>query len=268
MKSVEVLKTGHESRIGAETLRSVFIAAERLGMNALLSSSYTGTRDLLVVYGAGAPDRQSVMKRHIASGRRVICWDVGYVGRGKDTSRHYFRVSVDRTHPNLMMDLAPTSPERWEAHGIPIRNDYDPAGPILVAGMGPKSRVHLGMTNWEINTLKAARDRFPGRKVIYRPKPRKLQEDKVDWEKDGVTPIADLLKGASLVICRHSNVAVDACIAGVPVECEDGAAHWLYGHGSNPTPEQRLQFLHRLAWWQWKTTEMKEAWTFLHTVCA
>ena len=35
--------------------------------------------------------------------------------------------------------------------------------------------------------------------------------------------IADVLNGCSVVVCRHSNVAVDACIAGVPVECEGGA---------------------------------------------
>lgn len=268
MKSAEVLNTGNESRIGAETLRSIFIGGQCLGMDVSLSRTYVGTKDLLVIYGAGAPDRQQIMRRHLASGRHVICWDVGYVGRGKDTARHYFRVSVDRTHPNQTMDMAPTSPERWAAHGISLRNDHRPEGHIVVAGMGPKSRVHLGINDWEIKTLRSTRSRFPGKRVIYRPKPRRLHDDKVEWEKDGQTPIAELLKGASLVICRHSNVAVDACIAGIPVECEDGAAHWLYRNVHNPTHDQRLQFLRRLAWWQWKTTEMKEAWTFLQTVCA
>lgn len=268
MKSAEVLNIGSESRIGTETLRSIFIGGQRLGMDVKLSRSYSGTKDLLVIYGAGGPDREPIMRRHLASGRHVICWDVGYVGRGKDTNRHYFRVSVDRTHPNLMMDMAPTAPERWAAHGIRLRNDHDPDGHIVVAGMGPKSRVHLGVTDWEIKALHAAKARFPSRKVIYRPKPRKLRDDVIDWEKDGASPIHQLLNGASLVICRHSNVAVDACIAGVPVECEDGAAHWLYRHGPNPTAERRQEFLNRLAWWQWKSSEMKEAWIFLQTVCA
>jgi hypothetical protein len=267
VKSAEIVNTGHESRIGAETLRSIFLGGQSLGMNIKLSRTYTGSKDLLVLYGAGAPDRDQLMRKHLDSGRHVLCWDVGYVGRGKDTNRHYFRVSVDRTHPNLMMDVTPNSPERWAAHGIKLRNDYDPKGPIIVAGMGPKSRVHLGVNDWEIKALHAAKKRFPGKRVLYRPKPRKLRDDRIQWEKDGETPISALLKGASLVICRHSNVAVDACIAGIPVECEDGAAHWLYRHSPTPSPEQRLDFLNRLAWWQWKTTEMKEAWKFLQTVC-
>jgi hypothetical protein len=71
------------------------------------------------------------------------------------------------------------------------------------------------------------------------------------------------LAGASLVICRHSNAAIEACIAGVPVECSGGAAHWLYSRTPRPTTEERLDFLYRLAWWQWRFIEMKSAWLFL-----
>lgn len=268
MKSAEVVCTGNESRIGAEIMRAIFSGGQALGMDIQLNRGYTGSKDLLVLYGAGAPDREQLMKRHLGSGRHVICWDVGYIGRGKDTSRHYFRVSVDHTHPNRMMETTPNSPERWRAHGVSIREDFHPKGPIIVAGMGPKSRIHLKINDWEINTLNRTKKRFPGKRIIYRPKPRRLRDDRIPWEKDGETPIATLLKGSSLVICRHSNVAVDACIAGIPVECEDGAAHWLYKNSPNPTQEQRLDFLNRLAWWQWKATEMKDAWKFLQTVCA
>ena len=86
----------------------------------------------------------------------------------------------------------------------------------------------------------------------------------MQWpEIDGATPIQELLRGASLVICRHSNVAVDACIAGIPVECEDGAARWLYAAGPVQPIERRASFLRRLAWWQWQCDEMEDAWKFL-----
>ena|SRR3990167_7173708 len=76
-----------------------------------------------------------------------------------------------------------------------------------------------------------------------------------------VDPIEALLKGASLVVVRHSNVSVDATIAGVPFECEDGAAVWLTQ--KDYTPENRLNFLRRVAYWQWHKGEVKEAWRFL-----
>ena len=76
--------------------------------------------------------------------------------------------------------------------------------------------------------------------------------------------IADLLRGASLAACRHSNVAVDAVVAGVPFEAVDGAAMWLAG--KDYTPANRLDFLRRLAWWQWKASEAHLAWDFAKEV--
>jgi hypothetical protein len=49
----------------------------------------------------------------------------------------------------------------------------------------------------------------------------------------------------------------------VPVEIEDGAAKWLYERGAAPTRAQRLDFLCRAAWFNWKLSEMGEAWKFL-----
>src|SRR5690606_31042250 len=99
---------------------------------------------------------------------------------------------------------------------------------------------------------------FPGRKVIFRPKRR--DDMKLPCKTDGETPIAELLRGSSLVVCRHSNVAVDAAIAGVPFECEDGAAAWLQARPY--TAENRLDFLRRLAHWQYRPDEADRAWAF------
>jgi hypothetical protein len=78
---------------------------------------------------------------------------------------------------------------------------------------------------------------------------------------DTDTPIAQLLRGASLVVARHSNVCLDAVQAGVPFEAEDGAAVWLQRREF--TPANRLEFLQRLAWWQWRAAEAPRAWQFL-----
>jgi hypothetical protein len=82
-----------------------------------------------------------------------------------------------------------------------------------------------------------------------------------------MAPIEIVLSGASLVVCRHSNVALDACIAGIPVVCEDGIASTLYGNDINnpimPTLEQRRQLIANAGWWQWSPTEARQAWEFI-----
>jgi hypothetical protein len=73
--------------------------------------------------------------------------------------------------------------------------------------------------------------------------------------------IEAVLASASLVVCRHSNVAVDACRMGIPVVCNDGAAAAIYpsrleDEAMQPSFETRAEFLRRLAWWQWSAAEM------------
>jgi hypothetical protein len=266
--SVEVLATGDESALGAVTLKAAVSGAKALGLKVNWTSRYEGRSDWLCVYGVGHPERHRMREKHVRSGRRVACWDVGYVGRGK-TGKVYCRVSIDHNHPRPeFVERTPSDGKRWAAHGIALREDANPDGHIVIAGMGPKSRRHLNLYDWEQKTLLAARKRFPGRRIVYRPKPGNDIGLHPGFEQDGKSPIAHVLKGAALAICRHSNVAIDACIAGVPVECEDGVALWLYRNGPNPTPEQRLELLRRMAWWQWRADEHAEAWRFLLALCA
>jgi hypothetical protein len=66
------------------------------------------------------------------------------------------------------------------------------------------------------------------------------------------------------VCCFHSSVAVDAVVAGVPYEAEEGAATWLLGKPF--TTESRLDFMRRLAWWQWRPSEAPLAWAFFKRI--
>lgn len=218
------------------------------------------------MYGCGSPEKGELMKLHKGPRRHVVCWDIGYFSRGKKGNRDFFRVCVDGLHPSIaQVEGTPEEPDRFAMHGITLRDDFDPTGHIIVVGLGRKSREGLGLTTWEAQALARARERFPGRKIIYRPKPTlRRYPDGVQWDRvDGVTPIEELLKGAALVICRHSNVALDACVAGIPVECEDGIAAWLYSRTTHPDPGQRLGLLRRAAWWQWRRAETRQAWEFL-----
>jgi hypothetical protein len=62
-------------------------------------------------------------------------------------------------------------------------------------------------------------------------------------------------------------VSIDACIAGVPAVCVDGAGFALYNNSMvsprKPSEQERLRFLHNLAYWQYRPSEARLAWNFI-----
>jgi hypothetical protein len=275
-KSVEFLRDpSHVSSVtGTKWLPVCVAGARSAGLVAEETRYYEGKSEWLCVFGVGDPSYSAARTKHLAKGGRVICWDIGYRGQrvvvNTSPEKTYTRVSIDHDHPRpLFLDRTVSDPSRWLQVVEPFRSDANSEGPVLVVGMGDKSHKHLNEYSWERRALVLAQKRFPDRKIIYRPKPRSKhaevpdEKNVVPWPNTVGGLIEEALRGVSLVICKHSNVAVDACIAGVPVECEDGAALWLYRHGSAPTVAQRLDFLHRLCWWQWRFFEMQAAWEFL-----
>lgn len=230
-----------------------------------VNERYKGNCDLLMVYGTGHPIRRPWQRQHIVNGGRMIGWDLGYWHRRVDNTFH-MRVTLDADHPQAF--IRPEPVQRWHDQGIDLRDVYRKEGHILIIGMGPKSnRAHgLRPLEWEMNAAKLAKAAYPKQRIIYKPK-RPTDPTPPGFTVDR-NPIEQALRGAALVVCRHSNVAIDACIAGVPVFCEDGAAMALYGAGAlakpiRPTPEQRLDFLRSLAWWNWRPEEAGKAWGYL-----
>ena len=256
MASIELLRARHQSPTGEAMLKAFAAAAREAGDHVVETSKFSGASDWLVLFGVGADVNNRARKAQIARGGRVLLWDLGYIERQKVVG--HLRMSINTDHPPQYFDKTRGDPRRFDALGVPLREDHNPDGPILLIGLGRKSRAYLGQPNWEKKTYEALVQRFPGRRIVYRPKGE--DDLTLPCAKDGTTPIAELLRGAALVVCRHSNVAVDATVAGVPFEAQDGAAMWL---AARPfTPENRLEFLRRLAWWQWKPNEAAQAWAF------
>lgn len=235
---------------GQRMLRAMLAAAPG---SAHAVTSYTGRRRLLMLYGVGLPHRHHVARQHWRAGGHVAMWDLGYWQRGD-----CMRLSVDHLHPlPEQIQAAPSVPRQ----AVALRNDHDPAGPVMIVGIGPKSCALYGLAHmqWERRALQQVRARYPGRGILWRPKGR----DRTPLEGAQMVadrPIEDALRGCSLVVARHSNVAVDACIAGIPVVCDDGAARALYAGNTTPTPAERAVFLARLSWFNYAPAEAAEAW--------
>lgn len=223
--------------------------AECMPNGSAVTDGYRGKHKLLVTYGVGLEQRMQARAAHLSRGGRVVMWDLGYWDR-----EDAMRLSIDGFHPTAaMLERADGATRRI----FTLRADADSEGHVLLIGMGRKSAQMLGLApgSWEQSKHQTLAKRFPGREIRLRTKGDKRAGS-----------IEDALKGCALVVCRHSNVAVDACIAGVPVECEDGAALALYGRDANPSPASRAEFLRRLSRWNWRPCEADQAWDWIQRI--
>lgn len=253
---MQILLTGGESRTATTFLKAIAAAA-----GVPVSREYRRDHGLLVMWGAGRPERNTLRKKHFQNGGKVLNCDMGYFRSAKESG--YLRVSLDHDHPWRLFDDTPTSDVRWREHGIELREDYSAHGKIVLVDMGRKSIRQLGTLAWASRRYHVLKSRFPDVPIVYRPKPVRMAHQRTTLPGVPVVQgaIEDVLRGTRLVVCRHSNVTLDATIAGVPYECEDGAGYWL--RGKPFTRQNRLDLLARASWWQWRTTEAGQMLEFL-----
>ena len=257
MATVELLRAVVASVSAAPILDAFAEAVRQAGDDLRETQAYEGRSDWLVLHGVGGRMHDAARRAHLQRGGHALVWDFGYWDRAKVTG--HMRMSINTDHPQQWLDRTPPGGRTTPT----LREDADPAGPILLIGLGRKSRKYLNASDWERRAYAELVRRFPGRRIVFKPKgvdPLRLPCERADPE----TPIEELLRGSALVVCRHSNCAVDAVIAGVKFEAEDGAATWL--RGREFTPANRLEFLRRLAWWQYKPHEASVAWSFAKQV--
>lgn len=257
----EVLVDSRMARRGDRMLRALVKAAP---IECRVREKYQGDCDLLMVYGTGHVGRRPAWEAHLASGRHCIGWDLGY-WEAAGFPYFYMRATIDADH--CWRKLRPENPNRWRSFNKQLRDDYNPKGPIILIGLSTKACAHLKRPKleWERQIVPQLNRLYPDREIVYKVK--KPHEPRYPGLRKIEGPIESCLVGASLVVCHHSNVAVDAAIAGVPVVCWDGAGRALYGsdlaNPVMPTLAQRQQFLESLAWWNWSIPEAPEAWTYL-----
>lgn len=259
------------SERGRMMLLALADSAAKAGVSAQISPVYSGTAEWLVLYGVGAPERRDIARNHVARGGRVIAWDLGYWGRERSSLHTRQRVTIDAPHPQALVMKRDWPADRYEQLVVPRETLFDPAGHILIAGMGPKSCVQYGWEplTWPMTAMAIARRRWPLRRVVYRPK--KPTDPLPEGIEISMAPaIREALRGASLVLVHHSNVAVDALCAGIPALARDGAAAAICGRPEDgaavlPEPAVLERFLRNLAWFQWSPVEAAagDVWPFL-----
>lgn len=264
---IDCLLTPTTRSKGRQLVQATHEGALKAGLDSrLVQDGRTRKGALVVLYGLGGTDR--IMH---AGKPNVISFDAGYWDRKLDLQVRKYRVSVGGFHcPDLIFRGPYPGPERWSESGLSIaESGGDPKGPIMLVGNGPKSN-RIGAANWCAEMSRNLREWFPDKTIWYRPKPKRAHDQGVLY--DALAEkinIDSVLAQCSLVVCRHSNVAVDSARCGVPCLCEDGAAAAIYLKPDDwsredydhplyqPGLELRRVFLHRLAWWQWSIAEIR-----------
>lgn len=241
--------------------------AKALGLphDLLSSRSYRNRpeHDVAIFYGL-ANGLRVVFDQYKAF-RKAVYIDLGYWKRHKRSrwdGNH--KLALNSRHATAYFQARPKPSDRFEASGLTVRPWRDGGNHILVAGMSAKAAAceRLGAEVWERRTVAELR-KITKRPIIYRPKP--------NW--DGARPIpgSTFGKGQSLeealhdchaVVTHHSNVAVDALLAGIPCICPEGVASALSGHAltqieSPPMPDGREQWAYDLAYTQYSVDEMR-----------
>lgn len=262
--AVELVHFQPENPRGAEMFRALIASAPAAGMEIIETTTYTGLAPWLMVWGPGNPTRRDAIRAHVHQGGRAICFDLAYWQRDRK-----IRVSFDAPHPQAFVMKTARPANRFVDDGITLTSEWNPDGPVVIAGLGPKALVQYGeaaICGWEADMMRACAARW-SKSIIYRPKKDENAAPAWATRVSRGGPIENVLRGASLVITWHSNVAVDAIRMGIPVVCRDGAAAAVCPSTVEAAPrplavDVRGRFLANLAWFQYAPSEAALLWRF------
>lgn len=267
LTSVELLTFCPQSPKGLEMFDALQQTL-RGSIKVTRTDKYQGQSDVLLLWGPGAPNRWPAMSYQTARNKHFVAMDLAYWQRDSK-----IRVAIDAAHPQQWVMKQDWPESRLLADGIRVSDHWDPNGPVIVAGIGPKAKVQYGAERveaWEVEMIAACRGQ--GRVVRYRRK-NSRGDAPIGVPAADTGTIEATLSGASLLVTWHSNAAVDAIRMGIPVVCRDGAAAAVCPSvlTDQPKPlasDERKQFLTNLAWFQWSPREASALWGWLNEALA
>lgn len=217
--------------------------------------------DLAVFWGHRHRD---IIRRQKDLGRRYLVMERGYIGdRFSWTSLGY-----DGLNGHADFCNQDVSGDRWDKHFAHLMRPWRKRdGYALVMGQvrGDAALQGVNWVGWASGTI--AQLKALGHDVRFRPHPKDPGQCYGCPTLTG--ELENALAGASLVVTWNSNSGVDAALAGVPVVAMDRrsmawdiAAHGLETAGITP---DRTRWAHRLAWCQWRLSEIQDgdAWDHL-----
>lgn len=218
--------------------------------------------DAAVFYGLS--DRLNEVFRLYREKSTAVYIDLGYWKRRLHHKHDgYHKISVNNRHPTAYFQRHKHDDSRFKALDIEIQPWRQYGDSVLLAGMSAKASQAEGFAQeqWERDAARLVRA-FTQRPIYYRPKP--------SWTGARIISgtlfqrnieLSQAFANCHAVVSHHSNVTIDAVLAGVPVFCEQGVASVMGLSDLKKIDEPirplgREQWAADIAWCQWTVEEI------------
>lgn len=264
-------KSNMRSRVVAQAMARGIRNASSDRVQMLPSDNYKGIdSDIAVFYGLS--DRLSEIMQDYSAQAVAVHIDLGY-WRRRIATRYdgYHKITINSRHPDAYFRNKKHSHFRFNQLGLRVDPWQNNTKHIMVAGMSAKAAIAEGFSpeEWEKRTIERLRS-ITDRKIIYRPKPNWSGATLIqgtEFQRNIDLRVA--LCNCHAVVTHHSNVAVDALLAGVPVFCERGVASVMsvndYNMIETPLrPDDRNAWANDVAYCQWSLSEMSSGLPWKH----
>jgi len=232
-------------------------------------SRYDGKPDTDVAAFYGLRGRLlNVFNDYVAAGKKAVLVDLGYWGRhdgGRLSGYHKF--TVNDHSPLEYFQKRAHGPDRVNRFQIKLKPMKTKGKHILLAGMSGKGAGVFGYGPGEFERKMVEEIRkVTDRPIIYRPKPSWKDAEPIPgtiYSFEEMSIEAEL-KRSYAVVTHHSNVAIDALIAGVPafVMGKSVASPLCRNNIASiedpyyPEDRERQQLINDIAYCQWNIQEM------------
>lgn len=210
------------------------------------------------------PARRAV----VSAGIPMVIVELGYLKRAFNNgdTEGYFQLGLGRIG---WVPPHPQPSDRWEALGLTLRplRPESSSAPVLLAGQVGFDGQHNLSTHQLSEWLTKTAEKLPG-PYVYRPHPQQPNTNpprlpRVTVDAPSRVPLSVALDNCRLVVTFNSTTGIDAMLAGRRV-ISDPWAHY-HAAGLSEDEQERLSYMHRLAYAQWKLPEIEsgEALEFL-----
>lgn len=259
-----------QSRRSTHIAECMAAGVRACGHTARVVDGFSEVRgDICIAYGWGHP---SLFDAYRSAGGHFVYVDLGWWDRKPLPSLldGFHKVVVDGREPGPYF-RGNFATDRFARQGLTAA-PWRPSGShVLVAGLSAKSAGTRGLAplEWEMATLEILR-RVTQRPLIFRPKPSWSGAKPIPGTiySPPEQPLKAVLKDCWMAVTLHSNVAVDALLAGIPVNVAEGVARDfstpLVQIETPRRPDGREQLMADIAYAQWSTAEMRSGACFRH----
>ena len=237
----------------------------------LPSTYYRGVdSDIAVFYGL-AEGLHRVFQEYSKYAKAVYV-DLGYWHRRINTKYDgYHKVVVNGRHPTPYFQQVSHPKDRFQEMHIDIKPWRKGGSHVLIAGMSGKAAAAEGLIPeyWERNAV-AQIKKLTERTVVYRPKPNYSNCHHIQGAvMQRNVELQNALINCHAVATHHSNVAVDAILAGVPAFCVEGVASPMSCDDLSKIeepwmPDNRIQWASDIAYCQWSMVEIQNGLPWKH----